>query len=74
VEAATPVPWTKPEDLSLASPVPLLGVGSKHPGGLIASMADGSIRSIKTSGKEAISPWDLRALVSRDGHEGVAAP
>ena len=74
VEAASPVPWTKPEDLSLASPDPLLGMGSKHPGSIVAVRADGSIRSIKTSGEEAISPQDLRALVTRDGHEEVAAP
>jgi len=74
VEAASPVPWTKPEDLSLASSDRLLEMGSKHPGGFNASMADGSIRFIKTSGKEAISPQDLRALVTRSGHEVVAAP
>ncbi len=74
VEAANPVPWTKPEDLSLASSEPLLGMGSKHPGGFVAAMADGSFRFIKTSGENAISPQDLRALVTRDGHEDIAAP
>jgi len=37
-------------------------------------MADGSARFIRTSGEFAISPQDLRALVTRDGHEAVAAP
>jgi prepilin-type processing-associated H-X9-DG protein len=49
VEAATPVPWSKPEDLSLASQDPTLGMGSKHPGGFNATMADGSVRFIKSS-------------------------
>ncbi len=74
VEAASSVPWTKPEDLSLASPDPLLGMGSKHPGRFVASMADGSVRAIKTSGKDAITPQGLRALATRDGYEDVAAP
>jgi hypothetical protein len=74
VEAASPVPWSKPEDLSLASLDRQLGVGSKHPGGFVASMADASVRFVKTSGNEAISPQDFRALVTRDGHEAVAAP
>jgi prepilin-type processing-associated H-X9-DG protein len=74
VEAASPVPWTKPEDLSLAPLDRPLGVGSKHRGGFNASMADGSVRFIKTTGKDAISAHDLRSLVTRDGHEAVAAP
>jgi hypothetical protein len=74
VEASKPVPWTKPEDLSLASPDPLLGAGSKHPGRFVALMADASVRSIKTSGKDAISPQELRSLVTRDGREAVTLP
>jgi len=74
VEAANPVPWTKPEDLSLASSDPLLGMGSKHPGGFVAAMVDGSCRFIRTSGKDVISPQDLRALVTRDGREAVEFP
>jgi prepilin-type processing-associated H-X9-DG protein len=70
VEAASAVPWTKPEDLSLASTDPMLGVGSKHPGGFNVTMADGSVRFFKTStGAQA-----LRAMVTRDGRERVAAP
>ncbi|MFI5459742.1 MAG: DUF1559 domain-containing protein [Isosphaerales bacterium] len=74
VEAASPVPWSKPEDRSLASLDRLLGMGSKHPGGFNAAMADGSVRFVRTAGNDAISPQDLRALVTRDGHEAVAAP
>jgi len=69
VEAATPVPWTKPEDLSLDSKAPLFGMGSKHPGGLNALFADGSVHFIKTS----INPGLLRALVTRDGGETISS-
>ncbi len=69
VEAKNPVPWTKPEDLSLASPDPLLGAGSKHPGGFNATMADGSVHFVRTS----INPAILRALVTRDGGEIISA-
>ena len=74
VEGTSPVPWSKPADLSLASSKPELGIGSKHPGGFIAAMADASARFIRTEGNDAISPQDLRALVTRDGHEEIAAP
>jgi hypothetical protein len=73
-EAARAVPWTKPEDLELASRDPLLGAGSKHPGKFFALMADASVRSITTSGEDAISPQELRACVTRDGREEVAPP
>jgi hypothetical protein len=74
VEAASPVPWTRPADLSLASLDQPLGVGSKHSAGFNAVMADGSPRFIRTSGDGAISPQVLRALVTRDGHEAVSVP
>ena len=74
VEGTSSVPWTKPSELSLASTKPVLGMGSKHQGGFIAAMADASVRFIRTEGKEAISPQGLRALVTRDGHEELAAP
>jgi prepilin-type processing-associated H-X9-DG protein len=74
VERKSPVPWTKPSHLSLASSEPVLGMGSKHPGGFNAVMADGSANFRKTEGNDAISPQDLRALVTRDGHEEFAAP
>ena len=74
VEAKNPVPWTKPEELSLASPDPTLGAGSKHPGGFNATMVDGSVRFIRTLGNNASSPQDLRALATRNGREPVLAP
>jgi uncharacterized protein DUF1559/uncharacterized protein DUF4190 len=74
VEGTSPVPWTKPSERSLGSSKPVLGMGSKHQGGFYAAMADGSVRFIKTAGDDAISLEDLRALVTRDGHEDAAAP
>jgi prepilin-type processing-associated H-X9-DG protein len=74
VEGASPVPWTEPSDLSLASSKPSLGMGSKHPGGFNAVMADGSVHFQSTEGNDAISPQDLRALVTRDGQEAIDAP
>ncbi len=74
VEAASPVPWSKPQDLSLASSDPALGMGSKHPGGFNASMADGSVQFIRNSTANPISPQVLKALVTRNGGERVARP
>ena len=74
VEAARPVPWSKPEDLSLTANAPALGMGSKHPGGFNVALADGAVRFVRPSGDNAISPQHLRALVTRDGGEEVEAP
>jgi prepilin-type processing-associated H-X9-DG protein len=74
VEAANAVPWSKPEDLSLQSSAPALGMGSKHPGGFNASMADGSVRFIRSAPADPIRPEVLKALVTRDGGERVASP
>ncbi len=74
VEAASAVSWSKPEDLSLASSAPALGMGSKHPGGFNASMADGSVQFIRNSTANPISPQVLKARVTRKGGERVARP
>jgi prepilin-type processing-associated H-X9-DG protein len=74
VEAKGAVPWSKPEDLSLASKEPMLGMGSKHPGGFNAVMADGSVHFIRSTGTNAISPQMLNGLVTRNGGEPVAIP
>ena len=66
-EAATPVPWTKPEDLVLPERQLLMGLGGPHPGGFNAMFADGSVRFIKNS----VGPEVLRALATRDGGEAV---
>jgi len=70
VEGAVPVPWSKPGDLSLASGEPLLGMGSKHPGGLNVLTADGSVRFFKNS----ISPQVLKAMATCNGGEVIPFP
>jgi prepilin-type processing-associated H-X9-DG protein len=74
VEATSAVPWSKPDDLSLKSTAPALGAGSKHPGGFNASMADGSIRFIRNSPTNPLSPQTLKALATRNGGEPVTPP
>lgn len=69
-EAADPVPWSKPEDLTLTTPESTVGMGSKHPGGFNASMADGSVRFFKNS----MSPRLLKGLATRNGGETVTPP
>jgi hypothetical protein len=73
VESAEAVPWTKPDDLPFGNVRalpgnPLLGAGSKHPGGFNALFGDASVRFIKLS----ISPQLLRGLITRSGGEMVA--
>jgi hypothetical protein len=80
VEAGTPVPWTKPEDLAYdpAGPLPQLGgvygrpvrllcreVGRRP--GFVACFADGSVRFIQSSTDERL----LRAPITRNGGEPV---
>jgi hypothetical protein len=67
VESAEPVVWSKPDDipLRLKGP-PMLGLGSKHPGGFNAAMVDASVRFIKNS----LRRETLEELVTRDGNEG----
>jgi hypothetical protein len=71
VESSSAVSWSKPEDLSLASRDPMLGMGSHHTGGFNALMADGEIRLIKTSN---MNQEMLKALVTRNGNERVILP
>jgi len=68
VESATPVPWTKPDDLPFDPRGPLTTPASKHPGGFDALFTDGSVRFIRSS----IDPGTLRALITRNGGEVVA--
>jgi prepilin-type processing-associated H-X9-DG protein len=74
MEAASPVPWSKPEDLSLSADEPALEMGSKHPGGLNVSMADGSIRFFKNSVENPFNPRVLKDLITRNGGEQVTPP
>lgn len=66
-EAAEPVEWMRPEGLSVDGP-DLLGLGSKHPGGFVAALADGSVRFISSR----VSPRTLKGLATKDGGEVVS--
>jgi prepilin-type processing-associated H-X9-DG protein len=74
VESAQAVPWTKPDELpfdkaNARGQAPLLGAGSRHPGGLNAVFGDGSVRFLKLS----INPMVFRALITKSGGEVVGA-
>jgi RNA polymerase sigma factor (sigma-70 family) len=70
VEAAKPVPWTKPEDLPFENDVekPLPKVGGQFDDGFHVACADGSVRFLSN----AIQPSLLRALITRNGGEDVS--
>jgi prepilin-type processing-associated H-X9-DG protein len=68
-ESATPVPWTKPDDIVVPPnlvPVGLGGAG-RHSGGFGVLFADGSVRFYENS----IPAGALRDLTTRDGGEVV---
>jgi Protein of unknown function (DUF1559) len=68
VEAAKPVPWTKPEDLSYDKGKPLPKLGGQFEDGFYVAFADGSARFVSRQ----VAPDTLRALIMcRDG-EAVA--
>jgi hypothetical protein len=73
-EGAIAVPWSKLDDLALASLDPASGVSSKHYRGFNALLVDGSTHFIPVSGDRAIRREDLRALATRDGREAVILP
>jgi prepilin-type processing-associated H-X9-DG protein len=74
VEAARPVPWSQPTDVSFDATKPdggLIGaMKSFHPHGFNASFVDGSVRFLKSD----IDPQVLRALATRSGDEIVTLP
>jgi hypothetical protein len=61
VEAAEPVPWTKPEDLPYVEGKPLPRLGDRFEVGSYAAFADGSVRFLR----QGITPETLHALVMR---------
>ena len=67
VEADTPVPWTKPEDLPYAPGQPLPKLGGQFKDGFVAVTADGAIRFIKKS----IDQQLLVSMVTRSGEEVI---
>jgi RNA polymerase sigma factor (sigma-70 family) len=65
VEAGSPVPWTKPEDLHYAADEPLPELGGIFPNIFNAAFADGSVHKLLKKG----DPETLRRLIARDdGH------
>jgi hypothetical protein len=69
VEAADPVPWTKPDELSYDPAGPLPRLGGHFCSGFLAATADGQVRIIGPSVSErtlrsAIDPADGRPLGS----------
>jgi hypothetical protein len=68
VEAADPVPWTKPADLPFDPAGPLPRLGGHHRGGFNALLCDGSIRFVP----DRINEQTLRALITYNGGEVVA--
>jgi prepilin-type processing-associated H-X9-DG protein len=64
VNEETSVIWTKPDDFAYDVNKPLAGLGTAHPGGFMAAMADGSVRFIAAT----IDPDTfLRLLMMADG-------
>ncbi len=72
VEAKTGVSWTKPEDVPFNPEDEALPseLGSKHPGGFNALLADGSVYFLKNS----IDLDVLRKLITKAGGEVVEFP
>ncbi len=67
VEAKTPVPWTKPEDLSFAARKPLPELGGQFKDGFVAATADGATRFFNKS----IDPRLLTEMITRNGGEVI---
>jgi hypothetical protein len=66
-EAATPVPWTKPEDLAYAADKPVPKLGGLFEGGFNAAFADGAVRFFSKS----MAEQTLRAYITRNGGEVI---
>jgi hypothetical protein len=67
VEAASAVPWTKPEDLHFAEDEPLPELGGLYPGIFNAATADGSVHAFF----QKSNPDVLRAAITRDLGEAI---
>jgi RNA polymerase sigma factor (sigma-70 family) len=66
VEAADPVPWTKPEDISFDPDKPLPKLGGEFPDIMNAAFCDGSVRAID---KKKIDDKLLRLFIMRNTGE-----
>jgi hypothetical protein len=62
VEAARPVPWTKPEDLPYDPKRPLPKLGSMFPGEFLFALADGSVNR----GRRDFPERTMRLLITRN--------
>ena len=67
VEAAEPVPWTKPEDLPFDEGKPLPKLGGQFEDGFYLAFADGSARFLSRK----VAPETLRALILRGDGEVI---
>ena len=68
VEAATPVPWTKPEDIPFDKDKPLPELGGQFKDGFHALMAGGGVRFLRRQ----IKPEVLCALITSNGGEAIS--
>jgi hypothetical protein len=67
VEAAEPVPWTKPEDLPYDEGEPLPKLGGQFDDGYYVAFADGSARFLS----KQVAPETLRALIMRGDGQAI---
>lgn len=67
VEAAEPVPWTKPADIVYSPSRPLPRLGGQFADGFYVAFADGSARFLS----HKVAPATLRALIERGDGEPV---
>jgi len=69
VEAKREIPWTKPEDIPYNPKKPLPELGGFGWGGILAALADGSVRLIPY---QELTEKQLRGLISRNGGEVIS--
>ncbi len=62
VEAGTPVPWTKPEDITYDPKTPLPTLGGVFPDRIYGGMVDGSVHALRKDFKENA----MRAAITRN--------
>jgi hypothetical protein len=61
-EAATAVPWTKPDELDFDPNGPAPALGGHFAGGFLVGMADGLVRQVP----KTVGPQTLKAAITRD--------
>jgi prepilin-type processing-associated H-X9-DG protein len=69
VEAANPVPWTKPDDLPYDPAAPLPKLGGLFEGGYNAAFCDGSVRFLSNK----VKPQTLHLLIQRNDGQVIPA-